>query len=115
MTVGRLLRHDGCRWEPVGEPLPPFRHAPPAPTAIVAPWVLPRELGPRANDVVVIGELAHQLVVRCLEDDPAFIALVQQTMLFHEPAAVAAWLAEIEVWMGRRLDQGRPWPLPTRR
>lgn len=104
--VGRLLRHDGERWSPVGEPLPPFDHAPPDPTLAVAPWVLPRFLGARADDVVVVGELAHRLLVRCEADDPLVAELAEQTMVFRSPAETMAWLAEVEVWVGRRLDGG---------
>ncbi|MEM9713885.1 MAG: hypothetical protein AAGA17_16825, partial [Actinomycetota bacterium] len=81
--VGRLLRHDGDRWAPLGEPLPAFDHAPPTPTLQLAPWVLPAELGPQAFDVVVVGELAHQLLGRCEPDDVAVQQLAQQTALFH--------------------------------
>ncbi|MEO1060863.1 MAG: hypothetical protein AAFZ07_05550 [Actinomycetota bacterium] len=111
--VGRLLRHDGERWSTVGEPLPPFEHAPPTPTLQFAPWVLPRELEPAAFDVVVVGELAHQLLGPCADDDPAVTQLVEQTLLFHPADEVAAWLAGVEVWIGRRLDPDRPWPTPS--
>jgi hypothetical protein len=33
-------------------------------------------------------------------------------MLFNEREQAMAWLAEIEVWVGRRLDPGREWPQP---
>lgn len=114
-TVGRLLRFDDGRWQPVGEPLPPFAHAPPDPTLPVAPWVLPRDPAPAAADVLVLGELAHQLLVRCQPDDPLYAELAEQTMLFRSPEETMAWLAEIELWVGRRLDPGKPWPtgLPT--
>ncbi len=99
-------------WEPVGDPLPPFAHAPPAPQLLLAPWVLPRDLAPRAYDVLVVGELAHQLLTKCERDDPLYIELAEQTMLFNEREQAMAWLAEIEVWVGRRLDPGREWPQP---
>ncbi|MEL7157256.1 MAG: hypothetical protein AAFN30_11720 [Actinomycetota bacterium] len=107
---GRLFRHDGRQWRVVGDRLPPFPHAPPTPQRPIAPWVLPREPAPRARDVVVVGELAHQLLERCPEHDPAYEQLVQQTLLFNEPDAARAWLASVEVWFGRRLDPSRPWP-----
>ncbi|MEM8925801.1 MAG: hypothetical protein AAGD35_20040 [Actinomycetota bacterium] len=114
-AVGRLLRATGDDgWAPVGEPLPPFDHAPPAPSLALAPWVLPATLEPRAFDVVVVGELAHQLLGRCDPDDEAVIRLFEQTALLHGPEAAAAWLAEVEVWLGRRLDR-TPWPRPPRR
>ncbi len=112
ITVGRLFRHDGSRWLPVGEPLPPFQHAPPSPQQPIAPWVLPGDLEPRAFDVVVVGELSHQLLERCGEDDIAYQQLVQQTLLFAEPADAWAWLASIEVWFGRKLSPDRDWPTP---
>lgn len=74
--------------------------------------MLPRALGPRPYDVVVIGELAHQLMARCADDDPAVEALVAQTLLFHGPEETAVWLSEIEVWIGRRLGPKSPWPEP---
>lgn len=109
-TVGRLLRFDGARWQPVGEPLPAFAHAPPNPSLLVAPWVLPREPSPREADVVVVGELAHQLLVRCRRDDPLYLELAEQTMILRSHDETMAWLAEIELWVGRRLESGRPWP-----
>ena len=74
--------------------------------------MLPRSLGPRPYDVVVIGELAHQLMARCADDDPAVEGLVAQTLLFHDPEETAAWLSEVEVWIGRRLGPQSPWPEP---
>lgn len=112
--VGRLFRHDGERWLPIDEPLPGFSHAPPTPQQIFAPWVLPRALTPRAGDVITWGEYAHQLLAQCGPDDPAVEQLAQQTLLWHEPAEAAAWLQEIEVWLGRLLESGRDWPLPPR-
>lgn len=106
------MRWGDLGWEPVGEPLPPFAHAPPAPELLVAPWVLPKDLQPRTYDILVVGELAHQLVHRCESDDPLYIELAEQTMLFNEQDQTMAWLAQIEVWVGRRLDQTRPWPTP---
>lgn len=111
--VGRVMRHDDERWAAIGEPLPAFRHAPPTPSLPLAPWVLPTELGPRAFDVVVVGELAHQLLARCEADDPAVTQLVEQTLLFHPVDEARAWLAAVEVWLGRRLDPDRPWPTPA--
>jgi hypothetical protein len=113
-AVGRLLRHGETGWMPVGEPLPPFGHAPPAPQLLLAPWVLPKDLEPRAYDVIVVGELAHQLLTQCQPDDPIYVELAQQTMMFAEQAHVVEWLAQIEVWVGRRLDPGAEWPLPRR-
>jgi len=110
--VGRLFRHDETGWLPVGEPLPPFAHAPPAPQLLLAPWVLPKELAPRTYDVIVIGELAHQLLTRCEPDDPIYLELAQQTMMFAEQEDVMDWLAQIEVWVGKRLEPGSDWPLP---
>ena len=110
LAAGRLLRFDGERWEPLGEPLPPFAHAPPDPMLLVAPWVLPRDLEAREADVLVIGELAHQLLVRCQRDDPLYLELAQQTMLLRDHEETMAWLAQIELWVGRRLDPDRPWP-----
>ncbi|MEM7326522.1 MAG: hypothetical protein AAF531_25780 [Actinomycetota bacterium] len=110
--VGRLMRWGDSGWSPVGEPLPPFAHAPPAPQLLLAPWVLPQDPPPRAYDILVIGELAHQLVTRCERDDPIYAELAEQTMLLNGREATLAWLAEIEVWIGRRLDPGRDWPAP---
>lgn len=106
------MRHGSGGWAPIGEPLPPFAHAPPKPQLLVAPWVLPRELEARAYDVLVVGELAHQLLTRCERDDPLYLELAEQTMMFNEQEQALAWLAEIEMWVGRRLDPGRDWPLP---
>ena len=108
--VGRLLRYDDGRWAPVGEPLPPFAHAPPDPRLPVAPWVLPRDLAAREADVLVVGELAHQLLVRCQRDDPLYLELAEQTMLLRDHDETMAWLAQIELWVGRRLDPDQPWP-----
>jgi len=110
--VGRLLRHDGSGWQPVGEPLPPFEFAPPNPQLPFAPWVLPRELQPQPFDVVVVGEIAHQLMARCAEDDEVVEELATAAMIFHEPHEVMRWMTEIEVWLGRRLDPELPWSLP---
>jgi hypothetical protein len=110
--AGRLLRYDGERWRPVGDPLPAFEHAPPTPQLPFAPWVLPRALAPRAFDVVVVGETAHQLLARCADDDVAVESLAAQSMLFYEPHEVMRWLTGIEVWLGRRLEPDRPWPPP---
>jgi hypothetical protein len=110
--AGRLMRHDGERWCAVGELLAPFEHAWPMPQLLFAPWVLPRELGARVHDVVVVDELAHQLMMRCADDDPAVSRLAQQTMLFHDVAETIAWLGQIEVWMGRRLDPTKAWSAP---
>jgi hypothetical protein len=112
MTVGRVLRYQDGEWRPIGEPLPAFEHAPPTPQLLLAPWVLPRDLEVEALDVVVVGELAHQLVGRCTPDDPAVQQLAQQTMLFHGAEAAATWLSQVEVWMGHRRDPGRPWLTP---
>lgn len=106
------MRHDGERWAPIGEPLPAFEHAPPMPDLPLAPWVLPADPAPRVGDVVVVGELAHQLLTRCPPDDVAVTQLVEQTLLFHPAEDAAAWLAQVEVWLGRRLDPDREWPLP---
>jgi hypothetical protein len=110
--VGRVLRWDGTTWQPLGEPLPAFEHAPPMPQLPFAPWVLPRELACRAFDVVVVGELAHQLMAQCAPDDEAVETLLDQTMLFLEPDEAMRWLVQVEVWIGRKLDQSRPWPAP---
>ncbi|MEM9714574.1 MAG: hypothetical protein AAGA17_20295, partial [Actinomycetota bacterium] len=75
-------------------------------------WVLPAELGPQAFDVVVVGELAHQLLGRCEPDDVAVQQLAQQTALFHPVDEARAWMATVEVWIGRRLDPAQPWPEP---
>lgn len=111
-TVGRLLRFSDGRWNPLGEPLPPFAHAPPDPSLYVAPWVLPGDLGTREGDVLVIGELAHVLMVRCERDDPLYLELAEQTMLFRGHEETMAWLEQIELWVGRRLDPDRSWPEP---
>jgi hypothetical protein len=110
--VGRVMRWDGARWTPVGEPLPAFEHAPPMPQLPFAPWVLPRDLHPQAFDVVVVGELAHQLMAQCAPDDDAVVALADQAMLFLEPEDVMRWMMQVEVWLGRKLDPSRPWPAP---
>lgn len=112
--VGRLFRHDGGHWLPVGEPLPPFQHAPPSPQLAIAPWVLPRDPAPRPFDVVVVGELCHQLLDRAGEEDPAYLQLIDQTLLFADAADAWAWLGSIEVWFGRRLSPDRAWPTPPR-
>jgi hypothetical protein len=114
-VVARLMRFSGKRWEPVGDPLPPFAHAPPDPNLMMAPWVLPIELGTEPGDVLVVGEIAHQLMVRCERDDPVYVELAEQTMLFRDHDETMAWLALIEVWIGRRLEPGLPWPthIPT--
>lgn len=111
-AVGRLLRWDGQHWGTVGDPLPAFEHAPPTPQLPFAPWVLPIELGAAAYDVVVVGEIAHQLMIRCAEDDEVFEQLANQAMLFFEMHEVMRWLTEVEVWMGRRLDPTQPWSPP---
>ncbi len=110
--VGRLFRFDDGRWGAVGEPLPPFAHAPPDPSLFVAPWVLPGDLGTREGDVLTVGELAHVLMVRCERDDPLYLELAEQTLLFRGREETMAWLEEIELWVGRRLDPDRPWPEP---
>ncbi|MEM9565834.1 MAG: hypothetical protein AAGA93_24650 [Actinomycetota bacterium] len=110
--VGRVMRFDGDRWVPVGEPLPPFAHAPPNPSLYVAPWVLPGDLGTEVGDVLVIGELAHVLMVRCERDDPLYLELAEQTMLMRSYEDTMAWLEQIELWVGRRLEPDRPWPVP---
>lgn len=110
--VGRLLRFTDGRWLPVGEPLPPFDHAPPNPTLYLAPWVLPKDLEPGAGDVLAIGELAHVLMVRCESDDPLYLELAEQTLLFRGHEETMAWLEQIEVWVGRRLEPGETWPEP---
>ena len=97
-------------WGPIGDPLPPFSHAPPDPGLMVAPWVLPRNPAPCGGDVLVIGELAHQLVSRCDRADPFYVELAEQTMLFRSYEETVAWLDDIEMWIGRRLQPGRPWP-----
>lgn len=109
-SVGRLMRFEEGRWRPVGEPLPPFDHAPPNPGLVLAPWVLPRTPAPRGADVVVVGELAHQLVARCEPDDPLYVELAHQTMILRSYEETLAWLDEIELWIGRRLEPRRPWP-----
>lgn len=106
------MRHDGQRWVPVGDPLPAFAHAPPSPELALAPWVLPADPAPRSGDVVVVAEISHQLLAPCPPDDVAVTRLVEQTLLFHPPEAAAVWLAGVEVWLGRRLEPGRAWPLP---
>ena len=111
-AVGRLMRWDGQRWATIGDPLPAFEHAPPTPTLPFAPWVLPIELGAAAYDVVVVGEIAHQLMIRCAEDDEVFEQLANQSMMFFELHEVMRWLTEVEVWMGRRLDPAQPWSPP---
>lgn len=103
---------EGGRWQPVGDPLPPFAHAPPDPNLLVAPWVLPREPAPRSGDVVAVGEVAHALLARCERDDPVYTELAEQTLMFHPLDEVRAWLDTIEVWIGRRLPSGTPWPEP---
>ena len=108
--MARLLRHDGSLWQPVGDPLPPFAHIPPDPDRLLAPWAVPREPAPEAGDVLSLGDHAHQLMVRCDADDPLYVELARQTMVLHSYEETAAWLSEIEVWIGRRLDPGRPWP-----
>lgn len=109
------MRWQAPVWTPIGEPLPPFPHAPPAPQLLLAPWVLPREPAPQAYDVLIIGELAHQLLTRCEPDDPIYLELAEQTMIFNGREQTLAWLAEVEVWIGRRLASGRDWPTPPDR
>lgn len=113
--VARLMRFVDGAWRPVGDPLPPFEHAPPDPTLVVAPWVLPREPPAEPGDVLTIAEVAHQLLARCERDDPVYIELAEQTMLFRSYDDTMAWLSEVEVWIGRRLVPGLPWPthIPT--
>lgn len=111
-AVGRLMRFRDGGWHPFGEPLPPFAHAPPAPQLLLAPWVLPNDPSPQQYDVIVVGELAHQLLTRCEPDDPIYLELAQQTMLFAEHDDVMAWLETVEVWVGKRLDPGTDWPTP---
>lgn len=108
------MRHGENGWAPVGEQLPPFPHAPPRPQVPIAPWVLPRDLEPASFDVVVVGELAHQLITRCEGDDPIVMELAEQTAVLHGVEATRAWLAEVEVWLGHRLEPGRPWPVRQR-
>ncbi len=108
--VARLMRFVDGAWRPIGDPLPPFSHAPPDPGLIVAPWVVPAEPAPQGADVIVIGELAHQLMTRCERDDPLYAELAEQTMIFRSYEETVAWLDEIELWVGRRLEPGRPWP-----
>lgn len=114
--VGRLMRFEVgtgvSAWQPVGDPLPPFAHAPPDPNLPVAPWVVPRDPSPRSGDVIAIGEVAHLLLARCERDDPIYEELAHQTLLFHTAEDVHAWLGTIEVWIGRRLQPGEPWPHP---
>lgn len=110
-AIARLMRFDDGRWTPVGDPLPPFQHAPPDQNLVVAPWVLPCELAAITGDVLVVGEVAHQLLTRCARDDPVYVELAEQTMLFHSYDDTMAWLALVEVWVGRRLEPGRPWPI----
>jgi hypothetical protein len=99
-------------WLPVGDPLPPFAHAPPALGVEIAPWVVPRELGARSRDVLILGEQGHQLLTPCPPDDGAYQQLYEQASLFHGPQEAQRWLAAIEVWIGRRLASDERWPTP---
>ena len=109
-AMARLMRHDGAVWQQVGEPMPPLAHIPPDPARLLAPWAVPCDPAPEAGDVLSLGDHAHQLMVRCDADDPLYVELERQTMVLHSSEETAAWLSEIEVWIGRRLEPGRPWP-----
>jgi len=110
--TGRLFRFTDDGWQPFGDPLPPFAHAPPDPGRPLAPWVLPRELDPQQWDVVVVDEQVHQLMVPLGADDDAVQALWHQTTALHTAAEAREWFAQITVWLGRRVEPGRPWPEP---
>lgn len=103
--VARLMREIDGRLEPVGDPLPPFDHAPPSPNREMAPWILPRELATRPGDLVVIGEVAHRMLAPMPPDDPAVQDLWDQTALLHGVEATRAWFAEVEVWLGMKLPR----------
>lgn len=111
-AAGRLFRHLDGRWTPIGDPLPAFAHAPPAPAQPFAPWVLPRDPAPLPYDVVVIGEYAQQLLAPCDADDPAVVSLAEHTSMLHGVEAATTWLAGVTVWLGRLLEPDREWPTP---
>ncbi len=52
------------------------------------------------------------LMVRCQTDDPLYTELVEQTMWFMDLDDTMAWLAGIELWVGRRLEPEARWPEP---
>ena len=104
------MRFEDGDWRAVGDPLPSFAHLPPDPDRLLAPWALPRVPAPKAGDVLAFGRHAHQLMVRCEPDDPLYLELAGQTMVLHSEEQTIAWLNEIELWIGRRLDPGTPWP-----
>lgn len=113
-VLGRLVRWDGAKWTPIGDPWRAVEHAPPRPHLPFAAWVIPLEIGAAPYDVVRYGEFAHQLMIRCAEDDEVFEQLASEAVLFLELHEVMRWLSEVEVWMGRRLDPSQPWAAPPR-
>lgn len=110
--IGRVFRYIENTWRPISEPLPPFAHAAPDPSRMVAPWVLPRDVKAQAGDVVAWHEVAFRLVGRCADDSPEVQSLATQTLALHDATEVQRWLQEVEVWLGMRMEPGRTWPEP---
>lgn len=78
----------------------------------IAAWVLPIAVEARIGDVVVWQEVAHQLIGHCGPDSPEVHTLAAQTMALHGADETSAWLAVVDVWVGRRLKPEQDWPMP---
>ena len=104
MQQGRVFRKSEGQWRTVGAPLPEWPHVPARHSDPMAVWVLPRDLGCEAGDVVVLGEHAHRLLAPTPSEDAAWGEVINAALALHDARDVRTWIEGVELWMGMRLD-----------
>ena len=103
MSIGRVFRSTDRGWEPIGDQLPTWEHAPPRPNDPMAVWVLPAGEGYEQGDVIAFAETGHQLIAAVPRTDVAWGEVIHAASLLHEQDEVRRWAANIELWLCRRL------------
>lgn len=94
-----MFRQSDAGWQPIGDLLPEWEHAPPRPHEPMSVWVLPNDQGYAVGDVIAFAETAHRLLSPVPKGDAAWAEVIDAASLLHEADHVREWLGWIELWL----------------
>ena len=98
-AAGRVFRRIEDRWVSVGEQLPVWDHVPPRPSQPINEWVLPKDGGYLAGDVIAFGETGHRLLSLISTDDTAWTSVIDAALAIHSHEHVSEWVTQIDLWL----------------